>query len=142
MSWPGRVGYWLMIAALLVFGLQFMAGTGLAQRLAIAAGCYELCGLLWVVGLWPRLVADDEGLLIRGASRPGPGTWAWPYLGPLSRRNRELVRISWREITAAEPVPAGLVITYGGRRALSRAPQRSAAAAGYIMARADAARHG
>jgi hypothetical protein len=140
MSWPGRVGYWLMIAALVAFGVQFMDGMALAERLLIAAGCYELCGLLWLVGLWPRLVADEAGLLVRGASQPGPGAWVWAYLGPLSRHNRELLRISWGEITAAEPLPCGLVITYGGRRALSRAPQKSDAAAGYIMGRADAAR--
>jgi hypothetical protein len=139
MRWPGRIAYWLMIAALVAFGVQFMAGAALPERLAIAAGCYELCGLLWLVGLWPSLVADEEGLLIRGASRPGLGTWAWAYLGPLSRRNRELLRISWGEISGAEPVPGGLVITYGGRRALSRAPVKDAAAADYIMARANAA---
>lgn len=140
MSRSGRVSYWLMIAALVAFGVQFMAGTALPERLLIAAGCYELCGLLWLVGLWPSLVADDDGLLIRGASRPGPGTCAWAYLGPLSRHNRESLRISWSEITAAEPVPGGLVIAYGGRRALSRTPQKSAVAAGYIMDRADAVR--
>jgi hypothetical protein len=140
MSWKGRIGYWLMIAALVAFGVQFMAGTALPQRLLIAAGCYELCGLLWLVGLWPSLVADEEGLLIRGASRSGPGTWALPYLGPLSRRNRELLRVGWGEITAAEPVPGGLLITYGGRRTLSRAPQKGAPAAAYIMARVAAER--
>jgi hypothetical protein len=108
---------------------------------------------VWSQFLHPKLIADDEGLLIIGARHNGRFAWS-DFGGPFATANREPVRIAWADVRTCTPSADGLWITRtGGEQWLARFPQKAPAlflikgkkfaadrAADEILARATTAR--